>query len=75
MDTDVLLVVACGYVVGLLVWPWRRYLGGADPDGPIDWRPLWALMFACVWPYLLIILAAEAYERVQRWHFRRQRRR
>lgn len=66
MDPTLLLLLACGYAVGLLVWPWRRYMGGGRPGDVMDGRFAWAFMFSMLWPFVLIALGAEIVDRVRR---------
>lgn len=53
MYAELLLLLALGYVAGLIVWPWRRHMGG-HPGDTMDGRFAWALMFAVLWPFILL---------------------
>lgn len=69
MRMDVVGLLAGGYLVGLLAWPWRKHLGSnsaSDASDVMDARFLWAFMFACIWPYLLVALVMMLADRA--WH-------
>lgn len=53
MDPTLLLLLACGYAAGLLVWPWRQHMGGARPGEIMDGRLAWSLMFSMLWPFMV----------------------